>query len=530
MAVRKGLKLSEYGLFDAKTGELLVAETEEEVYERLGLPWIPPTLREDRGEVEAALEGELPDVLAAARTSAATCTRTRTSPTGSRRSSRWSPPRPTLRLRVLRGHRPRAEPVHAADDRREDARPAGAAPGAAVRVPEDDAAARHRAQHRPGRRRRLGRRSSSPGSTSASRRCTRTSTSRSDEMTRADRAGDGEPVRQHHRPPHRPHDRQAAADRRRPRGGVRGGGADRAPRSRSTRYPDRLDLRDEHILWARRHGVKFAVDTDSHATAHLTHMRYGVGDRAARLAHQGRRDQRLAARQAPGVPARRAGREPARRALGRRLPRSFFARPSTVVAPDLLGRILVRVAARRHAAGGAGSSRPRPTSRATRRATRSAAADAAERGDVRARRAAVRVLHLRHALLHERGDRPRRGRERGAAPRRRAARGPRGDGGQPGDGSAPAPVLGPGAPDPGARHRTRRQRRRPREGPGAVPARGFAGRPRAPSPGAHASASTSASNAAGASSTRGARSSRRAGRPSRSVDRTRPRATGSRRS
>ena len=63
MAVRAGLKLNEYGLFDAKSGELLAAETEEEVYERLGLPFIEPTLREDRGEVEAALAGELPKVL-----------------------------------------------------------------------------------------------------------------------------------------------------------------------------------------------------------------------------------------------------------------------------------------------------------------------------------------------------------------------------------------------------------------------------------------------------------------------------------
>ena len=63
MAVRKGLKLNEYGLYRAKSGKLIVAETEEEVYEKLSLPWIPPTLREDRGEVEAALEGTLPDVL-----------------------------------------------------------------------------------------------------------------------------------------------------------------------------------------------------------------------------------------------------------------------------------------------------------------------------------------------------------------------------------------------------------------------------------------------------------------------------------
>ncbi|RAY13911.1 DNA polymerase/3'-5' exonuclease PolX [Actinomadura craniellae] len=59
-AVRAGLKLSEYGLFDAESGALIVSATEEEVYARLGLPWIPPPLREDGGEVQAALEGALP--------------------------------------------------------------------------------------------------------------------------------------------------------------------------------------------------------------------------------------------------------------------------------------------------------------------------------------------------------------------------------------------------------------------------------------------------------------------------------------
>ncbi len=62
-AVRKGLKLSEYGLFDAKTDERLVSETEEEIYDRLGMQWVPPTMREDKGEVEAALRGELPSVI-----------------------------------------------------------------------------------------------------------------------------------------------------------------------------------------------------------------------------------------------------------------------------------------------------------------------------------------------------------------------------------------------------------------------------------------------------------------------------------
>jgi DNA polymerase (family X) len=66
MAVRRKLKLSEYGLFDAETGALIVSRTEEEVYERLAMQWVPPTLREDTGEVEAALRGDLPDLVAEA--------------------------------------------------------------------------------------------------------------------------------------------------------------------------------------------------------------------------------------------------------------------------------------------------------------------------------------------------------------------------------------------------------------------------------------------------------------------------------
>ncbi|MFJ3777139.1 DNA polymerase/3'-5' exonuclease PolX [Streptomyces sp. NPDC090075] len=63
IAVRQKLKLSEYGLFDVESGEKIVSATEEEVYARLGLPWIPPTLREDRGEIEAGLRDELPELV-----------------------------------------------------------------------------------------------------------------------------------------------------------------------------------------------------------------------------------------------------------------------------------------------------------------------------------------------------------------------------------------------------------------------------------------------------------------------------------
>jgi DNA polymerase (family X) len=56
-AVRRGLHISEYGILDDATGETTRCATEEEVYETLGLEWIPPELREGRGELEAALPG-----------------------------------------------------------------------------------------------------------------------------------------------------------------------------------------------------------------------------------------------------------------------------------------------------------------------------------------------------------------------------------------------------------------------------------------------------------------------------------------
>ena len=65
-AVRRGLKLNEYGVFRADTGERLAGATEEEVYGALGLGFIPPELREDRGEIGAAETGTLPRLLEAA--------------------------------------------------------------------------------------------------------------------------------------------------------------------------------------------------------------------------------------------------------------------------------------------------------------------------------------------------------------------------------------------------------------------------------------------------------------------------------
>jgi len=62
-AVRRSLHVSEYGVSDDETGTSEAFATEEEVYERLGLQYIPPELRENRGELEAAREGRLPKLI-----------------------------------------------------------------------------------------------------------------------------------------------------------------------------------------------------------------------------------------------------------------------------------------------------------------------------------------------------------------------------------------------------------------------------------------------------------------------------------
>ncbi|WP_018962782.1 DNA polymerase/3'-5' exonuclease PolX [Coprothermobacter platensis] len=63
LAIKKGYKLNEYGLFKMDNDEKIAGRTEEEIYNALGLPWIPPTMREDRGEIERAMSGKLPTLV-----------------------------------------------------------------------------------------------------------------------------------------------------------------------------------------------------------------------------------------------------------------------------------------------------------------------------------------------------------------------------------------------------------------------------------------------------------------------------------
>jgi DNA polymerase (family 10) len=63
IAIEKGLKLSEYGLFDKKTNKLVAGRTEEEVYKKLGMDYIEPEMREDEGEIELAQHHMLPKLI-----------------------------------------------------------------------------------------------------------------------------------------------------------------------------------------------------------------------------------------------------------------------------------------------------------------------------------------------------------------------------------------------------------------------------------------------------------------------------------
>jgi len=63
LAIARNWRLNEYGLVDLATGRMIAGEDEAGVYQALGLSWIEPELREDRGEIEAAQAGTLPDLV-----------------------------------------------------------------------------------------------------------------------------------------------------------------------------------------------------------------------------------------------------------------------------------------------------------------------------------------------------------------------------------------------------------------------------------------------------------------------------------
>jgi DNA polymerase (family 10) len=273
MAIRKGLRLNEYGLFRVKTGKLIVAETEEEVYERLGLPYIPPTLREDRGEIEAALAGELPTVVqqkdirgdlhthtnltdglapldemleAAATMKYAYYAVTDHAPQlYMQRMTDEKMLAQRKRVISLQSKYPKMTLLHGSE--------LNIDPDGNVDWPPDFLAGfdvlvasvhSHFNQSKDEMTRRIIRAMENPFVNIVGHPTAR-------------KIGQRQPI-------------EFDLDE------VFKAAARTGTALEVNSYPDRLDLKDEHILWARRYQVKFAVDTDAHATVHLPMMRFGV--------------------------------------------------------------------------------------------------------------------------------------------------------------------------------------------------------------------------------------------------------------
>jgi DNA polymerase (family X) len=274
MAVRKGLKLNEYGLFRVEDEELIAAETEEAVYERLGLPFIEPTLREDTGEIEAALAGELPAVVTLRQIRGDLHTHTDLTDgvatleqmldaAAAKRYAYYAVTdhAPNLfmqrmtddkmlaqrkRLEGLRLRYPKMTLLHGTElnidpDGGVDW-PAEFLEGFDITIASIHS---HFQQSREEMTRRMIRAMENPHVHVIGHPTTR-------------KIGRRDPVDL---------DLEAVFE-----AAARTGTA-----LEIDAYPDRLDLRDEHVRWARRHDVRFSIDTDSHAVGHLDAMRFGVG-------------------------------------------------------------------------------------------------------------------------------------------------------------------------------------------------------------------------------------------------------------
>ena len=273
MAVRARLKLNEYGLFHAKTGKLLAAETEAAVYERLGLPYIEPTMREDRGEIEAALAAELPDLIALKQIKGDLHTHTDL-------TDGLAPLERMLEAAAERGYSYYAVTDHA--------------PNLYMQRMTDEKMLAQRQRVRalqdrfPAMRLLHG---------------TELNIDPDGEVDWDERFLDGfdltvASVHSHFGQSKEAMTRRVIRAIEHPRVNIIGHLTTRKIGARDpvdldldavfaaaaragtaleiNAYPDRLDLRDEHVLWARRHGVRFAIDTDSHAIGHLDMMRFGV--------------------------------------------------------------------------------------------------------------------------------------------------------------------------------------------------------------------------------------------------------------
>ncbi|GAA1012882.1 DNA polymerase/3'-5' exonuclease PolX [Acrocarpospora pleiomorpha] len=273
MAVKKGWKLSEYGLFDADD-QVIAAATEEDIYAALGMQYVPPPMREDGGEIAAALRGELPELVTLADIKGDLHTHTNlTDGIASLEDMVAAASARGYAYYAITDHAPnlvmqRMTLEKALDQRTQIAAlqakypnmrllqgtELNIAPDGSVDWPLDvlegfdvrvASVHSHFGQSRDEMTRRFIAACENPGVHIIGHPTTR-------------KIGKREPVDA---------DWEAVF-----RAAARTGTA-----MEIDSYPDRADLPSDLVRLARHHGVKFSIDSDSHAIPHLEHQRFGVG-------------------------------------------------------------------------------------------------------------------------------------------------------------------------------------------------------------------------------------------------------------
>lgn len=273
IAVRKGLKLSEYGLFRIDDDSLVGSRTEEEVYRHLGLAYIEPPLREDRGEVAAALAGTLPEVIVIGDIRGDLHTHTSLTDGVSTLDEMIAAARD-------RGLEYYAVTDHAKNlpmQRMTDAKMLAQRDEVRRRSPYEGMELLHGTEL-----------NIDPNGdvdwdadflagfdicvASVHSHFTQTPA----ELTRRlIRACENPYVNIIGHPTTRQIGRRAQIEPDWDAVFEAAAGTGTAMEINS--FPDRLDLPDELVLRAKRHGVRFSIDTDSHSTIHLRHLRFGIG-------------------------------------------------------------------------------------------------------------------------------------------------------------------------------------------------------------------------------------------------------------
>ena len=408
-AVRRGLHVSEYGILDDATGETTRCATEEEVYERLGLPWIPPELREDRGEL-APRTASCPRLVEVERPARRPALPHDALATGATRSRRWRARALARGYEYIAHHRPLGDarlrqPRHARRAARARSSASARSTSALDGITVLD---RHRDEHPPRRLARLRRRAARRSSTGSSARSTPRSAWPRRTMTDADGRRDRAPVDRRDRPPDRPQDRSARSPTRSTSTRV----IEAAARTgtmleiNSRARPPRPQRRPRARARPRR-ACTILIDSDAHGAERARARAAGAIATARRAWLDRRADRQHAA--VGGV----RGAAQARRAAGRG---ARSRRPSGSRGPEVS-----------RATGGQGRrSQPRsaPAAHASSRGSSSSRHDRVDRRAAERRERRERALGVAGRRVVERGaQRAPRGRRRPAAGRASRASG-----------------------------------------------------------------------------------------------------------